>query len=107
MPVVHLDVTNFKEIITKNRVVVVDFWDDWCPPCLMMDPYFKKLAEKYAGKAVFGKVKVGENPLLAQAFEIEAIPTVIIFKNGKPFKKLVGFGGPARLEQAIRSAIES
>ena len=88
--VTELTTANFNEIVKSDKPVLVDFWASWCGPCRMVSPVIDQLAEEYAGKINVGKVNVDNEGTLAAEFAIVSIPTVIIFKNGKPVNKLVG-----------------
>ncbi len=93
-------VENHKKIITltpanfqnqvKNKVVLVDFWASWCAPCRMIAPILNDLAEESKGDFYVGKVNIEEHQALAQKYKVRSIPTLIIFKNGKEAKRLVG-----------------
>ncbi len=74
---------SFVETVRKYPLVIVDCWAPWCAPCKMVAPVIEELAREYAGKVVFGKLNVDENPRTATEFAIRAIPTMFIFKNGK------------------------
>ena len=74
----------------KEGVVLIDFFADWCMPCLMMAPVLEELAENLKGKIKIGKVDVGENQALASRFNVSSIPNFILFKNGKPETQFVG-----------------
>lgn len=88
--VTELTRENFGEIIKSDKPMLVDFWASWCGPCRMVSPIIDRLAEEYAGKINVGKVNVDDESALAAEFAIVSIPTVILFKNGKEVKKLVG-----------------
>jgi len=88
---VELNDTNFDNFVTKNKVVVVDFWAPWCEPCKMMGPVFEEVATDYKGKAVFGKLLVDDNQGTAKKYIVMSIPTLLIFKNGEVKERLVGF----------------
>ena len=89
--VLHLDSSNFDEVVGKaDKPVVVDFWAEWCPPCLMMAPIFEEVAMEFSDKAIFAKVNVDEAPELAKRYNIMAIPTIMVFAGGKPVDKIVG-----------------
>lgn len=94
---------NFESIITNtNSLVVIDFWATWCGPCMYMVPIFEKIARKYAGKAVFGRMNVDENPIVPGRLGIYGIPTFVFFKNGKEIDRVVGATSEANLEEMIK-----
>ena len=100
--VLHLDSTNFDEVITKaDKPVVVDFWAEWCPPCHMFAPIFEEVAEELGDKAIFAKVNVDEARELAIRLGIRAIPTVMVFVNGKPVGRVVGAVGKEALRELV------
>ncbi len=80
---ITMDDNSFVETVRKYPLVIVDCWAPWCAPCKMVAPVIEELAREYAGKVVFGKLNVDENPRTATEFAIRAIPTMFIFKNGK------------------------
>ena len=81
---------------------IVDFWAAWCGPCRMQGPIIDNLASEYAdGVVKVAKLNVDENPYSASQFEVMSIPTLIIFKNGKPIDKLVGVTPLPVLKQRI------
>ena len=88
--VLELTQKNFNEIVKSDKPVLVDFWASWCGPCRMVSPVIDQLAEEYEGKITVGKVNVDDEGALAAEFAIVSIPTIIIFKDGKEVKKLVG-----------------
>jgi thioredoxin 1 len=88
-PVTITDGT-FVEMVRKHPMVVVDCWAAWCGPCRMVAPIIDELAKEYAGKIVFAKLNVDENPRVATEFAIMAIPTIFIFKNGEPVDVVQG-----------------
>lgn len=71
-------------------ILILDCWAEWCGPCRMIAPIIEELADEMKGKVVFGKLNVDENPQTANKYRISAIPTLMIFKNGKLIDKLVG-----------------
>jgi thioredoxin 1 len=79
----------FEEFI-KEGVVVVDFFAEWCMPCIAMGPIIEELAGKFDGKIRFGKVNVDDNQDLAKKFEIQSIPNLVLFKDGEPVEHFVG-----------------
>lgn len=82
--------SNFKEILSEGKPVVVDFLAQWCGPCKMVAPIIDELAAEYEGKVIIGKCDVDENSDLPAEFGIRSIPTVLFFKNGQLVDKQVG-----------------
>lgn len=82
---------NFEDEVLKSEIpVLVDFWASWCGPCKMLAPTVAQIAEEYSGKIKVGKVNVDEEESLSREYGIVSIPTVILFKNGKPKKTSIG-----------------
>jgi len=75
---------------TKNRLVLVDFWANWCAPCRMMAPVLNEVATELEGSSHVGKVNIEQYQSLAQKFQVRNIPTLILFKNGKEINRFVG-----------------
>jgi thioredoxin 1 len=94
---------------TASGVTLVDFWAPWCGPCKMQGPIIEKVAEKMAGKAKVGKCNVDEEPNLSRKFSIMAIPTLIIFKDGKESERIMGLQSEQVLVEKLNtlSAIAS
>jgi thioredoxin 1 len=85
----HLTAQNFAHK-TKNGVVLVDFWADWCMPCKMMAPILNEVAEATDGTATIYKLNVDEQQQVAAQYGIRSIPTMILFKDGKEVERIVG-----------------
>jgi thioredoxin 1 len=100
--VVKLTSSSFEDFLKTDMPVLVDFWADWCMPCRMMAPVMEQLAEEFAGKALFGKVNVDENPDVASRFGIMSIPHFLVFKNGTLAEKVVGAVGRDPLVNTIK-----
>ena len=87
--IITLTDKNFQQK-TKNRLVLVDFWAEWCAPCRMMAPILNEVAAELDGKAFVGKVDVQKYQNLATKFKVRGIPTLILFKDGKEVNRFVG-----------------
>ena len=81
---------NYEEIAATDKLILIDFWAQWCGPCRMLSPTIDDLANEYEGKAVIGKVDVDDNPDIAEKFSIRNIPTILFVKNGEVVDKTVG-----------------
>ncbi|MCW6168268.1 MAG: thioredoxin [Thermoplasmatales archaeon] len=92
----------FASEISKNDVVVVDFWAEWCQPCRFVSPIVEELARDYSGKAAFGKLNVDENPLVSNQFMIRSIPTIMFFKKGRLVDSQIGAVPRGVLEAKLR-----
>jgi thioredoxin 1 len=88
----ELNETNFVDEVLNSKVpVLVDFWAEWCGPCRMLSPVIEELAKQYDEQKIkIYKLNVDENPKIAAKYGIMAIPTVIIFKDGKPVEQITG-----------------
>lgn len=96
-----------KEIINHKGYALVDFWATWCPPCRMMAPVLES-AEKQLGSQInFAKVDVDEQQQLATEFDIMSIPTLVVFKDGKPVKRMSGYRPLDTFVEELKSAVES
>jgi thioredoxin 1 len=97
--------SNFQsEVLNADQPVLVDFWAQWCPPCRALTPIIDSLAEDVAGRAKVGKVNTDDNRGLSAMYGITSIPTVMIFKGGRPVKKFVGLRRKEELMSALDEA---
>jgi len=99
-PVEVTDAT-FKETVREHPLVVVDCWASWCGPCHMVAPVVEEMARDYAGKILFGKLNVDENPEVAMEYQVMSIPTLLVFKNGQLVDRIVGAMPREMLEPKI------
>lgn len=104
MAVSVVDSNNFEsEVIesSKKGPVLVDFWAPWCGPCKMIAPVVEELSDDYGDKVKFFKLNTDENQDVASGFGIMSIPTLIIFRDGEPVERIVGFTQKANLKKKI------
>ncbi|MEA3458182.1 MAG: thioredoxin [Candidatus Thermoplasmatota archaeon] len=92
MPNTPIELTDgvFDENVKKYQMVVIDCWAPWCGPCRMIHPIVEELANEMQGKIVFGKLNVDENQSIAMKYQIMAIPSLLVFKNGELADRIVG-----------------
>lgn len=90
-----------QEVLKSERLALVDFWADWCTPCHMLAPTLDELTKEYENKVKIGKMNVDENAEIPPAYNIMSIPTVILFKEGKPVKTFVGVQSKEEFKKAI------
>lgn len=95
-----------QEVINADKPVLVDFWAQWCMPCKMLSPIIDEVAKSLDGKVEIVKVNIDESPEAAYQNDITSIPTMVLFKGGKPVSKIVGFQPKEQIEQAIKEALD-
>ena len=99
---INLSNQNFEEEVLKSKIpVLVDFYATWCGPCKMLAPVISQIAEDYKGKIKVGKVNVDDENDLAMKYKIQNIPTLILFKEGKTIKSLIGLNSKTEIENMI------
>lgn len=94
--------TDFDQVVQQYPLMVIDCWAAWCGPCRMVAPIIEELSKDYAGKVVFGKLNVDENPKTAMRFDIMSIPTLLIMKNGKEVDRIIGAVPKQSIEAKLR-----
>lgn len=97
----HFNQETFDKALGESKLMMVDFWAEWCGPCRMLGPLIEDLAVKYADKAMVGKVNVDEEQELAIRYGVMSIPTVIFFKNGEEIDRKVGVMPPDAFIQTL------
>ena len=101
-PTTVSDATFEEEIGAATEPVLVDFWAEWCGPCKMIAPVLEEIATEHAGRVKVAKLNVDDNPDIARRFDVMSIPTLIVFKDGEPKKRLVGAKGKGALLQELQ-----
>lgn len=100
--IVTLTEQNFsQEVLSSGVPILVDFWAEWCGPCKMIAPVLDELADEYAGRARIGKVNIDEFQSLAAQFNVRAIPTLLLFKQGQVVEQMVGAKGKRDLKASL------
>lgn len=93
------------EVIKANKPVLVDFWAEWCGPCIQIAPALEELALEYGEKLTVAKVNIDENPETPTRYGVRGIPTLILFKNGEIAATKVGAASKSKLAEWIDTAI--
>ena len=97
--------SNFNNVISKNKTVLVDFWAEWCGPCRMIAPVIEELANEYEGKAIIGKLDIDSNQESSIKYGVRSIPTILTFKDGEIVDRQVGAVPKETLTNVIDSQL--
>ncbi len=101
-----VDDNNFDQIVLQAKTpVLVDLWAPWCRPCLMIAPILDELVEEYNNRLTIVRIDVDQNPRTASKYGIMSIPTLLVFKEGKPISHIVGFRPKAELKRNLDAAL--
>ena len=106
MSTINLTGSNFdNEVMQSDKLVLVDFYADWCGPCKLLAPVIEELAHEYSGKAKICKLNVDEASNVASQFGVMSIPTIIVFNEGQEIEKMVGAVPKQRLQKLLNENV--
>lgn len=95
----------FEEFI-KDGIVLIDFFADWCMPCMMITPIVEEMSEKFKGKIKVGKVNIEDNSALAQKYNVSSIPNFVLIKDGKVVEQFIGGMSEEDLEEKLNGYLK-
>ena len=106
--IIQLNETNWNEIVLDSNIpVLVDFWAEWCGPCRMVGPIVEQLAQSLKGKVKVSKLNVDQNQEIAMKYNVQSIPSLMLFKNGKEISRTVGLSPKEKYEKFVNNVLNS
>ncbi len=106
--IIHLNTTNWNDIVVNSDIpVLVDFWAEWCGPCRMVGPIVEQLAQSLDGKVKVSKLNVDQNQEIAMKYNVQSIPSLILFKNGNEVARTIGLSPKEKYEKFVNNALNS
>ena len=106
MSAINMNKAQFEQSMHEEKPVLVDYWAPWCVYCRRIAPAYEKIAEEYGDQLVIGKVNIDEESQLAEAENIEVIPTLVLYRGGKAVDSIVAPDSKAAIERFIQTAME-
>ena len=101
MAAIDIKTKDFETLIHGDKPVLADFWAPWCVYCRRIAPAYEKIAEQFSDRLVVGKINIDEEPLIANREQIEVIPTLVLYQNGKALGSIVAPESKAKIEAFI------
>lgn len=99
--VIEINDTNFEKLVSSSKLIMIDFWANWCGPCRMLGPVIEEIAMECDGKFVVGKIDIDNNSAVASKFSIRSIPVIIIFKDGREADRIIGYASKATILERL------
>ncbi|HEX7365347.1 MAG TPA: thioredoxin [Dehalococcoidia bacterium] len=104
--IINIDHNSFEKAVLQAPIpVLVDFWAPWCGPCKAVAPVIDELSKEYKGKIEFTKVNVDDSPFIASKYGVMSIPTIMIFKGGKPMQHAIGYQPKEQLKKLLENVL--
>jgi thioredoxin 1 len=104
--IVQLNAMNWNDIVLNSDMpVLIDFWAEWCGPCRMVGPIVEQLAQSLEGKVKVFKLNVDQNQEIAMKYNVQSIPTLVIFKNGKEIARTIGLSPKEKYEKFVNNTL--